>query len=283
MRLIAKLIQKIVYKFSMTNRGSYYFFKKETQGRKLYKKKNVKKQKVHVIANGPSANETIPYIKPGEDVIVVNYALREKKIRQLQPKIIVIVDPAYAQQEFAIKYLDEIYMYLNDGVVERVAMNTIIYQKWKEKYPIDKVEVINSRSISDKYNTVKDQIAYEKNIYAPMFQTVPIAALYVAIQEGYKEIILHGNDFNYMSKIMVDERCHLCLLDQHYYGEKRRDLTAEAKMDFEVELAADLRAIRGYKQVRAYAEDEGVTIYNVSMNSMLDMFEKKRIEAVCQK
>ena len=150
----------------------------------------------------------------------------------------------------------------------------------EKKYPIKQVEVLNARSKNKRYiyNTKRDRKAFERNIFTPILQTVPIAALYIAIQDGYTEILLHGNDFDYFKYMMVDDQCHLLLIDNHFYESRKRDLTKETASDIEAEVASLLRALRGYKQVQAYAKDQGVTIYNVSMNSMLDMFEKKRIE-----
>lgn len=280
MILVKRILQSMICHYNMTYRGSYRSFKIETQGREPYVKKTSQNKKVHVIANGPSANETIPYIKKGEDVIVVNYALREEKIRQLTPKKIVLLDPAYANQGYGVNYLGEVYNCIKDGVVENAVMSVEIYKQWEKKYPIKQVEVLNARSKNKQYiyNTKRDKKAFERNIFTPILQTVPIAALYIAIQDGYTEILLHGNDFDYFKYMMVDDQCHLLLIDNHFYESRKRDLTKETASDIEAEVASLLRALRGYKQVQAYSKDQGVTIYNVSMNSMLDMFEKKRIE-----
>lgn len=252
-------------------------FRKMVPGKSTFLKTDICNGKVHVLANGSSLNETLSYIDANDAVISVNWALNDERIKQLKPFCHVMLDPRFADQPDEMKYLLYVWECKKLGIIKNIVINSMIYATWIELTGDDNVIVLNQTSYSDEYNSKRDKYNYEKNNIAPKCQTVMIGALYSAIQFGYDTVFLHGNDFDWIVNTYVDENCHFYLKDKHFYSVKYRDLTEEYGGTFEMELESELLAMKGYKAISEYAKDENVKIFNVSLKSMIDVFEKKNL------
>lgn len=242
------------------NKGGYIFNDEPHQA-----------ERIHILANGPSLNETISFIKENDDVYTVNYALNDEKIRSLIPKQhFIICDNMGLDKE----YLGLLKECIDEKTIETLVMSPSIYEYWKNLYSDDGVKVINDQRWNEPYNSKRDKDNYKNNILSPMFQTVVIAAIYGAVQNNYKEIYLHGNDFSFLSDVSVNMNNHLISASSHFYDSEAVDYTDTMGWNLTDWLEKVLLMLKGYQQVKDYAEDMGAKIYNLSKKSMLDIFEK---------
>lgn len=237
---------------------------------KFYKKKKCNHKKVHVIANGPSLNDTLPQIGD-DDVITVNYSLRDERIQKLTPKIHVLIDAAFAQD---VNYLSQLNDLMKQNIVGEIVVSQEIKKSWCRNFGnVSNLSVINTTAYLDEYKTKRDKKNYENNFLVPHIQTVTIGAVYIAIQEGYSDIYLHGCDMTWIKDLIVRDDNVVCQVDNHFYNTNKSNIVTKFSM---LEWTrAYYNAIFGFCQLKHYADDEGVNIYNMSRNSMLDMFEKK--------
>lgn len=259
--------------------NEYVYFRAVQNGKKTLRKINKsgyifnnehQTERIHILANGPSLNETLSFVKENDDVYTVNYALNEAKIRSLHPK-----------QHFIIKidsdYFPFLKQCLDEKVIETLVMSPEMYNNWKKLYSDEGIVVVNDQMWNEKYNMRRDRKNYKNNYLAPIFQTVVIAAIYGAVQNNYKEIYLHGNDFSFLSDLSVDKNNHILFASTHFYNSAPVDYTEKLGFDLTSWVQSVLLMLKGYQQVKDYAEDMGAKIYNLSENSMLDIFDKKCI------
>lgn len=255
------------YIYIKSKNDAYRYYKKNIINHGMYTKDKTEKNRVHVLVNGPSLNKTISIIGDGEDVITVNEAFRDSKIKALKPKFHVLIDPEYAADVDALKEIKDC---LDNGIINTLVINPCIYCAWRKLYSDQNVRVVNQVSTEEPYLSCRDKKNYERNLMTPYFQTVAIAAIYIGIQEGYSEILLHGNDFDFIHNLIVDKNNQLFLRDTHFYE------TTMLRMPYDLEtfLEAYIKMLKGYNQVAQYAIDEGVKIKNMCPESLLYMFEK---------
>lgn len=256
----------------------YVYYRTAQSGKKTLRELNTigyifnneqQTERVHILANGPSLNETISAIKENDHVYTVNYALNYEKIRLLRPKQHFIIDTGIDKA-----YLGVLKKCIDENIIETLVMGPGIYEYWKRLYSDDGVVVINDQCWNEPYNSRRDKENYKNNVLSPVFQTVVIAAIYGAVQNNYKEIYLHGNDFSFLSDVSVNINNHLISASSHFYSSETYDYTEGMGWNLTDWLEKVLLMLKGYQQVKDYAEDMGAKIYNLSKNSMLDIFEK---------
>ena len=231
-------------------------------------------KRIHVLANGPSLNETISYISKDDDVFTVNYSLNDERIRDLKPKQHFIIDPHMADDKDYLCYLKKC---IDNKVIETLVMSSDIYKEWEKLFSDEGIKIINLQSWHEPYNSKRDKENYKKNYLAPLPQTVVITAIYGAVQNNYKEVYLHGNDFSFLSDISIDKNNHLLSACTHFYGSEAYDYTENLGFHLSGWIKNVLLMLDGYQQVKDYADDMGVKIYNLSEKSMLDIFDKKNV------
>lgn len=238
---------------------------------KFYKKKKCNHKKVHVIANGPSLNDTLSQIGDHDDVITVNYSLKEERIQKLHPKIHVLIDSGFAED---VNYLYQVNDLKRQKIVGKIVMSQEVKKAWVRNIDdVSNISVINTAAYLDEYKSNREKKYYENNYLAPYIQTVAVAAVYIAVQEGYSDIYLHGCDMTWIKDLIVRDDNIVCQVDNHFYDIKKENIISAFSM---LEWAGAFHnAILGFCQLKRYADDEGVNIYNMSKSSMLDMFEKK--------
>ena len=241
------------------------------ENNEFYKKKKCNHKKVHVVASGPTVNDTLSQIGESDDVITVNSSLKDKRIARLRPKIHVLIDSGFTED---IDYLYQLNDYKKRNIVGKVVVTQEIKKAWIRNIgDTSNLFVINTAAYLDEYRSGRDKKYYENNYLTPVIQTVTIAAVYLAIQEGYSDIYLHGCDLTWINDLIVRDDNIVCQVDYHFYdAEKTSSISSLSMLEW---ADAFYNAIFGFWQLKHYADDEGVNIYNMSKSSMLDMFERK--------
>lgn len=225
---------------------------------------------IHVLTNGPSLSHTIKYLNGTEDVMTVNFSLRDEKIRALKPKYHVLIDETFASVH--IDYLNEMASYISDGVVGKLYLSSAVFDAWKRTYPTKDVRVINTVSTGLEYNSKRDYSNYLNNYLSPSAQTVSIMALYIAVLEGYRTIYLHGNDFTWMKDLYVGIDNIVCDNNQHFYSESNKRGISIPMIKW---ARCFYNAYIGYNQIASFSLDSGARIINLCPSSMVDVFEKR--------
>ena len=239
-------------------------------GHRLQKETENKKEVLHILANGPSLNDTIGYIDIiGGDIMMMNYMFKQEYYKQYPPKYLCFFDSVFlndSELEFELKRLTEC------NSATKVFFTHGMFVKYYNLFNNKNFFWIYPGGSHNRYTNKLDKFMYEKNYSSPMTYTVALAALYAGIQMGYKTIYLHGNDFSFITKYYVDEHNQTYFVNQHSYDKK----TERKKMNISMleEIETVYYSYVGYDNVAKYAKDERVSIYNLSLHSYIDSFEK---------
>jgi DNA-binding transcriptional regulator/RsmH inhibitor MraZ len=121
---------------------------------------------------------------------------------------------------------------------------------------------------------------YKKNYAMPPMQTVLVAALYIAINIGYKKIFLVGADQNWHENIKITRRNIITYEDAHFYKpndtiptlDTNSNRTAFFSMsNFFITIS---RVFSGHEELARYSKYMHSLIFNASEKSYIDAYKR---------
>ena len=248
-----------------------------------------------VIGNGPSLSETlredINFFK-GKATACVNEFAMSEYFGIIKPDFYFFFDLAYW-----VKNLSDRNRYLMEkdfeSIKEKVTWPMIIVmpscaKRWNWFMDLPKLNknvkfcyingtVVNcSKSLSN--------LLYSKNLAIPRVQTVLVAALFLAINMGYRKIFLVGADHSWHEDVLLDEDNKLYVKDEHFYFEEKQPLNPVPKNPEETEALKIHEFFRGlslvfegHQEIAEYAKFMGAKVYNASKKTYIDAFERYKI------
>jgi len=243
-----------------------------------------------VLGNGPGlrkALDTHPdYFRQGSLIAVNGFALSDDFIR-LQPRYYVLLDPGVWKANVA--WVDS----MVSAIAEKTSweLHLMIPSEAKgsrqvamlRENPNIRVHFLNY-VVYKGWNSI-GYFLWKKNIAMPQCQNVLVAALFLSINIGYKQIELAGADHNWHESLAVNDENVVCLKQVHFYDQREEISykpfykTAATKETFRMDEAfhAWARVFHGYWRMRDYATHRGTHISNISNPSFVDAFERKKL------
>lgn len=231
-----------------------------------------------VLLNGPSLTETVQYLDRSKtDVMMVNDSVKTDLYREIKPEYFCLADFLY------FRPIKENYMFFKR--MEEINSDVTLF------YPSNFIQSVilwgRDFNICPVYAVSKfwDVEAYScrllrQNLISPYFINVGIMALYVGIQLGYKDIILHGADLSIFKDLSVNEDMQVEAVIKHYYEKEPKKINQTQLFRRSYNMTHEMRTLyqtfAHFSIIAKYAADIGVRILNMSRESMLDCFEKYR-------
>lgn len=245
----------------------------KSSGRKALPMQAEQKEPIHILMNGSSLNDTIYYVKkePGK-VLMCNFALSYMQTMKvdIRPDYYCFIDPAY--KDLSRSDVNDLY-----NVLQSYAYNLDVYS---DRAILDRLKITNSNILTHSvyynpcpdYRGKKERYFLKKNMASFRWQNVVIMALYIAIQLGYKKIYLHGADLTYLKSIKVSSENIISYDYEHYYEKKKTVENNSLNMKMRYKILFII--YQELYQLRDYADDLGVSIINMSSESLIDCFER---------
>ena len=285
--MLKSIIRKTAYTLVSFIRVLMYSFSNKGFG---YKHKVINKT-CTILANGPSLKEVINSfdISDNRDFFAVNFFALSEHFFRLKPTCYVFADSAFWDKEEnmnpeTIPQRKELFQRLCQVDWE---LTIFIPGKGARSPIIKDLLGLNHHLRAVTYNTVSyygfDSIrtwTYKHNLCMPLSQNVLVAALYLAINLGYRNIEIYGGDFSWSKSIRVDENNIVCQVDTHFYDKEKATLSpflAYVGEPYRMhQLFGDLsRAFEGCWQVKYYSDIIGAKIVNKNKESFIDAFTKE--------
>lgn len=126
---------------------------------------------------------------------------------------------------------------------------------------------------------------YKRNLAMPQSQNVLVAAIFLAINSGFKKITVVGADHTWHEHLHLDQNNVLHFKNIHFFENEEKveykpfkkglHLAETFKMHEVMHIFA--KTFLGYDLVNKYAENRGAKIYNSSEVSFIDAFERKKL------
>jgi hypothetical protein len=140
--------------------------------------------------------------------------------------------------------------------------------------------IVNYNLITFNNFDVLNRFIYKRFLGMPRPQNVLIPCINFAINFGFKEINLLGIDHSWTKFIFTDDKNRVCLMDQHFYDKKDNDPIPMRKVYGEYykmhQLLIDFSLMfEGYHIIRRFGDYMKAKIYNRTINSFVDAFERK--------
>jgi hypothetical protein len=125
----------------------------------------------------------------------------------------------------------------------------------------------------------------KKNLAMLQSQNVLVAAIFLSINIGFKEIYLVGADHTWHETLFVNDQNRLCIKDAHFYDNKeqinykpfRIAQNSEQTHRMDEIFAIWAKTFYGYIAMNNYAVYRGAVVYNASEVSFIDAFKRVKI------
>jgi hypothetical protein len=244
-----------------------------------------------ILGNGPSLNESLQkhpdFFKPHSLVCVNAFSLSDEYAR-LQPRYYVILDPSFWVET------NEFLAGVMNGIKEKTSWKLNLFIPYQSENSAFIKSVTENKNITlsfFNYTVFKGFPSIsnwfcKKNLAMPQSQNVLVAAIFLSINAGFKEIYIVGADHTWHQSLHVDDSNRLCIKDVHFYNSNepavykpfRVAQTSEKTHRVDQIFAIWAKTFYGYIAMNNYADYRGAIIYNASEVSFIDAFKRIKIQ-----
>lgn len=240
-----------------------------------------------ILGNGPSLNETIEnhsdFIAQN-DCMAVNFAANTSLFQSIKPLYYILADPHFFIENSIDKNVDILWQNLSDTDWK---MQLLIPVKYRRNHRIIKLKNISNLELKFYNLTPIEGFGWLRNfLYAiglgmPRPRNIMIPAIMNVIRLGYKTINLAGADHSWTKSLWVDDENHVVSIQPHFYKdndyEKKRVAAEYLKYPLHKILESLHIAFRAYFIIADYAKYKNVEIFNITPNSFIDAFPRKKL------
>ncbi len=242
----------------------------------MHFQKEEKFDKVLIIGNGPSLNKInfYDYIDDKTAVCCVNwFPVKDERFYILKPNFMCFMDPAFFEERKNSENKEKLLKILDDVDWEM----TIIIPKcasFKLDNSYIKIFKLNERELyCDHLDNVRYYI-YKHNYANCGIRNVILGALDYFISCNYQTVFLCGIDMNEFTQYHVDINNKIYVDYVHSYGLERKYITSDSDKHMHDYLFMYQEMLEQFYYIEKYAKHENVKVYNLSINSFVDVFEK---------
>lgn len=232
----------------------------------------------YILGNGASLTDYLKTHKHNQrNVFVVNYFGSLPQFRELKPDNYIVLDNVLIGRDRKNQNLD-IVNKLYDCFQSIDWPMTFYYPSNGDMSIVQKIQNNNNISIV-KYNMtpvsgikcIRNWI-YKKSLGMPLPQNISNAAIFCALNSGYKKIYLYGVEHSWMKSFDVDPVTHrIYMNDGHFY--QKDNIRFFNRGDYKDWLLFIYKAMKSHFMLREYADDIGAKIVNKTANSFIEAYE----------
>ena len=253
--------------------------------------------KIVIIGNGPSLRESVKKYKNQiveSDSIAVNFFASSELFEELKPNFYLFADPAFfnipENQKSSIDFLFNNIVIKTKWpmkiIVPLSAKGAALLSNLDNNKNIDLLYYFNSWQEIDRLTKFE---AWDQNLIGPPAQNVLNVALYLALFWNYKETYLIGADSSFLEDLRIDQETNeIYSVDNHFYNRKevyRDKKLLNSKLGRPMSgwtlhglIYAYAKMFDGYFELKKYADYKGLSVYNASEYSWINVFERKKLE-----
>ena len=283
---IRPFVYLIVYVLNLFLKGGFW-------GRYPYKKRY--SGQMVILANGPSLKEILPKIGVEKEFnnvefTVMNFFAFDPTFLIIRPRFYCLADPMFIRSSHhRYKEAENLFKYLQ-GKVDW-DMNLYIPKWFGKKQFLHSSSLTNphihvvtvNHTLYESFKCLRNWV-YKKNFAMPLVGTVAQLGIYVAVNNGFKEIKLYGVDHNMTSSLCVNDKNQLCNRMTHFYQHSVELKNMMNEYNVQLKIADYLIEIgnlfRSHDLLADYAKSMGVKIINCTLGSMIDSYDRIKSEQI---
>jgi len=270
---------------------SFYFILKLSNFKIEIKKIKKRYQEIIVLGNGPSLKKDLQENRVSfencDTLCVNNFAASELYVL-IKPSIYVFMDSVYWENAILEDMRQQVEATFKQ-ITDKTDWPLTIFFPYQAK-GAKRLKLLNNSMIQIIYvNAVPVTgfqavrvFFYKRNLGMPPAQNVMVAALYIALNLGYKKLFLLGADHSWHKNLELDAKNTVCFIDHHFYDKEEATLipvykgTADNSTFTMRELFSAMALMfKGYEMIEQYACSLQSKIYNLSSITYIDAFERR--------
>lgn len=242
-----------------------------------------------ILGNGPSLNHTIGNsygFLEDRRCLAVNFAANTELFFKLKPEFYVLADPHFFNvfDQPNVSALWEV-------IATKVDWNMTLYIpsgiKKNGKWYDDALS--NTYIKIHQYNLTPvegfcwfENWAFGAGLGMPRPRNVLIPSLMIGLRMQFKTIYVSGADHSWTKTLSVNDRNEVISVQPHFYkeddAEQKRVKTDYLKYPLYEIMYSFYVAFKSYFTINRYAKSINAHIYNITPESFIDAFERKKID-----
>lgn len=249
------------------------------QSRKTTIKRETCGQRIIVMGNGPSLNDTISKhldILADSNTMAVNFAALSDAFFKIKPRWYILADPLFFSDNKSANMQN-----LREALkCVSWPMTLLVPQNSDTSNLLDNpnIDVKTFNCIGIEGFSRFTNFIYSHQLGMPRPRNVLIPAIMCAIWLGFDTIDIVGADHSWMQTIGVDSQNRIISVQPHFYkddkSEQTRVNTEYAGYRLHQIVYSFYVAFKSYHDIAAYAKRSGVQIYNCTPSSFIDAFPR---------
>lgn len=288
---------KTVKEICMAIETGYFLTKCLMYKRQRHKMQTRQERELLILGNGPSTKILLDHEileKKSVDWLCVNDFCRTSYFTQLKPYHFVVIDPLYFSQASDLLRQPKDVM-TSVKSVQKILVNDVdwsmnIYIPFLSRHSELATAIRSNPHIKVHFITPVEgtglpqiyEMMMRHGYCTPILQNVLIAAIYIGVWEGYKEIVLIGAEHDWIKHIYVDKKNLVRDDSKYFYDDERCDNIFFDQMGKPIRIGQLLYQLslmfQGYEQIARLADWYGAKIYNGTPGSYIDSFARKKLE-----
>ena len=240
-----------------------------------------------VLGNGPSLNDTMAAhaeFLQKRDLLAVNFAANTPVFTTLKPKFYMLTDPVFFNR-MELENVQDLWNNFANNV--NWDMTLFIPTTAKHNSQWHSIIARNKHISISTYNMTPvegfhwfENFAFSNRMGMPRPRNVLIPSIMQAIAMKYRTIYVAGADQSWLKTLSVDDENRVVSIQPHFYKEKESE-EERIRVDYmKVKLHEILEsmciAFRTYHTIQRYAKTVGADIINITPNSFIDAFPRKK-------
>ena len=249
-----------------------------------YFKEQRKKREIddecYILCNGPSLSQLLDQEKLIlHNSYVVNYFATTSQYTRIRPNNYIVLDNRVIGKAVLSEEEDILVNNLYTDIIEKTTWPlTFFYpnsgiKKYREMLKKNlniTVVVFNMTPVSG-FKCINHWL-FRHSLGMPWPENISNAAVFCALNSGYKRIYLYGVEHSWMKNLDIDPETHkLFLNDGHFY--KKNDINWLNRGDYLIWLGWTHRALQSHFELRTYADAIGAKVINKTANSFIEAYE----------
>ncbi|MEW6195437.1 MAG: hypothetical protein AB1521_09795 [Bacteroidota bacterium] len=253
-----------------------------------FKKHKVTEEECVILGNGPCLKKDLE--RNGNFItarkkICVNFFALSKEYEAIKPEYYVLAAPEYWLQKTSDYFKTKKDELIGD-LVNKTNWHMIILIPFQAKGSDFHTRVCSNKNIQFIfYNNTPveglktiNHFLFKRELGMPRPHNVLNPSIFLALNLGFKKIILYGADHSWHEEIKVDETNQVTINHEHFYDAQKVQLPMY-KLDGKEYYVHDIfrklhYAFKGYLVLKNYADHLGARILNASTKSYIDAFER---------
>lgn len=237
-----------------------------------------------ILANGPSLADTIrnnrSFLKSAP-TLAVNFAAIADDFLELKPRYYVLADPHFFNTASCDSNLHKLRKSIGETDWTMTLFVPVKFKKEARALYGKKVEIKTFNNIGAEGLISFSHFLYRIGAAMPRPRNVLIPSLMLAINMGYKEILIFGADHSWMKTLSVTDGNEVVSIQPHFYkdGEDERNRVRHEYRNYRLHQIVESFAIafKSYHDIANFANTKNVKIFNSTPGSFIDAFERRSI------